>query len=368
MRIGIDARLYQKGLGIGRYIEQLLLQYDKNIPEGDTVFVFLGREGAKNFRPKNPNIRLVITEIPHYSFAEQIALPLLFAHYRLDLVHFPHFNVPLLYNRPYVVTVHDCILLKHPQSATSSASTRLPILHWIRYQGYRMVLSHAVRQAKKVITISQGVKTDLQKFLGVSPERIAVEYEGVIPCAVPSETPPPQENYLLYVGNAYPHKNLSVLLDMMQLLRTKIPEMKLYCVGQEDFFMKRFCEEVQNRGLTDQIVHRGNVSDKELCALYKDAFAFVFPSMEEGFGLPPLEAMQSGCPVIASNASVMPEILGDAPLYFSPHAPEELLEKVLYLWQNKAVRAACIQKGIAHVRRYSWEKCAKATYALYHTL
>ncbi len=368
MRIGIDARLYQKGLGIGRYIEQLLLQYDTMVSPEDTLFVFLTSEAAQRFRPKNPRIILVTTDIPHYSFAEQIVFSLILLQYHLDLVHFPHFNIPLLYCRPFVVTIHDCILLKHPESATSAASTRFPVLHWVRYQGYRIALYNATHRARRIITISEGVKKDIQTLLHIPQERIVVQYEGVIPCSPRTTTTEAEEKYLLYVGNAYPHKNLTLLLDMMENLRTKIPDIHLYCVGQEDFFMKKFCDEIVKRKLSDRVTHRGNVSDTELCTLYENAFAFVFPSLEEGFGLPPLEAMRSGCPVIASNASVMPEILGDAPRYFSPHNVHELLEKVIDLWENKAVRDTCIQKGIIQARRYTWEACARETYALYHII
>lgn len=367
MRIGIDARLYKKGLGIGRYIEQLLIHLE-SIPSDDEFVIFLRKDMMQAYAPSSRRFKKVCMDVGWYSFAEQLIVPIVMYAQRLDMAHFPHFNVPILYPGRYIVTIHDILMLRQKQSSRSAASTRHWLIHWVKYQCYRIVLRIACKRACAVIAVSKTVKNDLINVLSIPGTSVEVVTEGVKTFRKQSNIPLPsvvRHPYYLNVGNAYPHKNISILLDVFELIKnTEHPHMLVLC-GQEDFFQKRLQKEIMSRGLESVVVHLGYVSDQQLAALYQHAAGAIFPSLEEGFGFGPLEAASAGVPVIVSDISCFHETLDNAALFIDPQNPHAIIAAITTLESDPEKRNDLIDAGMRRVELFSWTETARKTHELY---
>lgn len=371
MKIGIDARFYGPlGKGLGRYTSELIRSLELIDTENDYV-VFLRRENYENYQPKNPRFRKVLADFQWYSLEEQFGLVRVLLRERCDLMHFPHFNVPILYRRPFVVTVHDLILLRFP---TLRATTLGPLRYRMKFLAYRAVIRSALFQSRKIVTVSEYTKCDILDRYRISDAKIAVTYEATHPLCF---TLPEGERrslfrrlgiletssdrvrpYALYVGNAYPHKNLTALLDAFHHFPDA--EARLVFVGGDDYFYRRLKEKAKARGISAAIF-AGAVSDPELDTLYRFSRVSVFPSLYEGFGLPPLEAMAKGSPVLAARAAAFPEILSDAAHFFDPGTSGALRDALVTLWTHEDVRREYIGKGYARSASFSWERMGRQT-------
>lgn len=373
MRIGIDARFFGPvGKGLGRYTERLIENLEKLAIEHDFV-VFLRKENFDLYRPKSPRFRKVLADFRWYSASEQVRFPPLILRERIDLMHFPHFNVPILTPCPFIVTIHDLILFRYP---TRRATTLNAAVYGLKYAAYRAVIRSAARRAKKIITVSECTKRDIVKELKVKPERVIVTYEasdGVEAgqLTIPGTFDPTAKGivkpYFLYVGNAYPHKNLERLLMVFKKLRDSGLDAQLVLVGKMDYFYERLKEEARAAGLLDRgdAVFYGYAEEAELAELYRRARAYVFPSLLEGFGLPPLEAMRYGTPVAASDSSCLPEILADAAVYFNPERDGDIARAMRGVFTDQTLRARLADGGRRRVERFSWRECAERTYQAY---
>ena len=327
-RIGIDARLYGPlGKGIGRYVREIVDHIIKIDTQNEYV-IFLSQENFHEFAGAGRRIKKVLAIARSYTLAEQIVMPWLIWREKLDLIHFPHFNAPIFAPGKFVITIHDLISIKFPADRTST----LPWwLYKIKNISYRLVIWLTVKRAKKVIAVSEYTKKDIIKQFKVNPKKIAVTYEGV---AELSKTPFNHggkggfigQPYLLYIGNAYPHKNLDGLIRVFSEINKNLPDLKLVLVGKEDYFYSRLKQFAKK--FSDHIIFPGYVPDRELAGLYQNALVYVFPSFYEGFGLPPLEAMAHGLTVVSSNKTCLPEILGDAALYFNPDDEADMKYKI----------------------------------------
>ena len=372
MRIGIDARFYGSlGKGLGRYTSELIAHLERIDQENDYL-IFL-REGNWNeYRPRNQRFRKVLAEYPWYSWREQLLYPRFLNRFRLDLVHFPHFNVPLFYRRPFVVTIHDLILLHSP---TTRATTLGPLRFRLKYLFYRLAIRQAIARAKTVITVSQHTKKEIEGAFPFAKQKdITVTYEACSPRLLPTGDSGPidlpvaalPQPFMLYVGNAYPHKNLEALLAAFRNFRESgHPEYHLVLVGSEDYFYRRLKTESASRGDDEQVIFFGRATDRALGQIYDRASFYVFPSLHEGFGLPPLEALCRGLPVASSNATCLPEILGRAALFFDPKKPETILSAMRRLAEEEHFREELRRRGFRRVRRYSWQDCAEKTRDIY---
>ncbi|MBI4137010.1 glycosyltransferase family 4 protein [Candidatus Roizmanbacteria bacterium] len=347
MRIGIDVRL-QNETGVGRYIRNLMTYLPKLDTKHEYVFI-------------NP-------DIAWHSIEEQIKMPRILDSYHLDLVHIPYFNVPLFYTKPFVVTIHDLIVNEY---STGEASTRNYMVYKLKQLGYQYVLSHAVKQARAIIVPSQATKDKLiELYPHVQKENIQVTYEGAYltidkASGVIRKKIRNLNNYFLYVGNAYPHKNVETLVKA--IVQLKNPKTTLIIVGSRNFFMKRLERFVNDLHASDRIVFTGEVSDAELSWLYRHAQALVLPSLMEGFGLPALEAMQFRCPVIASDIPVFHEICQDAALYFDPNRVDDLAS-MLTDFMSPSLRPETQKKkniGEKRARQFSWENMVHQTISIY---
>lgn len=378
MRIGIDCRL--GGLahaGIGRYCEQLVYHLVTNPQhtENTTWVLFFFDQTQINDSDhfssviKYPNVEVVFAPIRHYTIAEQIKMNQIFRAARLDLLHVPHFNVPVLYSKPYVVTIHD--LLWHEYQGVGV--TTLPKwLYWIKYLGYRFISAAAIKRAQAIIVPAKTVKTEILKRFPVAKNRIHVTYEGVDTTALSANkkiskteaVPQLPKPFLLYVGSLYPHKNIEVVLEAL----TSEPEVHLALVGSRNIFQDQVKKQVATLGISDQVHFLGYVPDGELGELYQQASALVQPSLSEGFGLTGIEAMAMNCPVLASNIPIFKEIYGDAAILFDPHSPESLKQGLAKLRSlSTKERQNLIKKGQDQMNKYDWQKMAEETYSVYQS-
>ena len=371
MRIGIDARFYGSlGKGLGRYTERLIHHLEQLAPAGDEFVIFLRQENWADYQPANPRFTKQLADFPWYSIAEQVRMPKLVRAAQLDVMHYPHFNVPVLTPKPFVVTVHDLILTHFP---TRRATTLGPLKYWLKQLAYRVVLSRAVARASRILTVSEFTKQDIQQYFGYDPKKITVAYEAVDAFPRPAVNDAEvrtrlqlPQRFLLYVGNAYPHKNLEQLIALVQALPAHYRDLHVVIVCKQDYFLQRVQALVQQANVADRVHFTGYVSDADLGALYRLAHAYIFPSLYEGFGLPPLEAMAQGTPVLSSDAACMREILGAAALYFNPRDVHGMLAALQKLDADPATRAKLIAAGRAQVQRYSWSALARTTLQAYH--
>lgn len=381
MRIGIDARFFGPvGKGLGRYTERLIENLEGVAPQARgegrvplEFVVFLRKENFDLYQPASPRFRKVLADFPWYSLSEQLRFPPLLRRERIDLVHFPHFNVPVMTPCPFVVTIHDLILFRYP---TRRATTLSAAMYGLKYAAYLLTIRLAVRRARKILVVSEYTKRDVIRSLGVPPEKITVTYEasdGVeagqlsMPGTLDMRAKKIGKPYFLYVGNAYPHKNLERLLTVFKRLRNDGLEAQLVLVGKMDYFYERLKTEAKKLELleSDDAVFYGYASEAELAELYRRARAYVFPSLLEGFGLPPLEAMRYGTPVAAADSSCLPEVLGDAATYFDPENEEAMSDAMRRIFSDEALRAALSARGFERVKRYTWKDCAERTYQTY---
>ena len=372
MKIGIDARFYgPQGKGLGRYTQKLISSLEK-IDKQNEYFILLRRENWHEYKPSYKNFQKVLADYRWYTLKEQILLPLKLYSLHLDLMHFTHFNVPMLYFGKFIVTIHDLILTKYP---TERATTLGPLLYSIKHFSYQRVIKMAVKRARKIIAVSEHTKQDIMAHFKVPAEKIRVTHEAVdAPTEVQAGFAGKLEAlgihgaYLLYVGNVYPHKNIEGLLKAFSLLVTRHRDLKLVLVGKDDYFFSRIKDLVKTMNLQDQVVFTGYVDDNLLATLYRQASVFVFPSFYEGFGLPPLEALSYGVPVVSSNSSCLPEILGDAVIYFDPHNINDMAAKISRLLMDKQKAKELVQNGYRRLQLFSWQKMARLTLDLYSSL
>lgn len=387
MKIGIDARFYGPiGKGLGRYtqevVDNIIRINQGELKQACKFVIFLSPHNYDEFEIKYENVKKVKLDVSWYSWQEQIIFPFIIFKHRLDLMHFPHFNIPILTPVKFVMTLHDLILTHFP---TMRATTKSQIVYSFKNFSYKLVLKIAVFRAKKIITVSEFTKKDIINQLGVKEDKIAVTYEGVANLSKGRDTLfvakiNPEEtkiryhlsnNFLLYVGNAYPHKNLEALLDAFLIINKEQPNLKLVLVGKPDYFYSRlqaYAKSLnlwQKENINSPVIFTGYVPDSQLEVLYQEAKAYIFTSLYEGFGLPPLEAMAKGCPVISSDRASLPEVLGEAALYFNPEDKIDLIKKINLVLSDKDLREDMREKGLQQVKLYNWWECAHQTFEIY---
>ncbi len=373
MRIGIDARFFggEQSKGLGRYTQKLIEQLAEH--DGPhTYVIFLQPESLRLWKAPNDKFSVVVAPYHWYSFAEQLGMPWKIWRARVDVMHFPHFNVPLLYRKPFIVTIHDLIINHFP---TERATTLGPFLYTFKHLAGQWVMRHAVRFSQRIITVSEFSKHDIVNYYGIDPQKVVVTYEAADPVTPAENTNAKQileryrirKPYLLYIGNAYPHKNLEMMIDVLKELKRRqqpIPWQMVF-VGREDYFYARLKQHAWSKNVDDHTVFTGFVPDSELSVLYAHAEAYVFPSLYEGFGLPPLEAMTQRTPVLSANTSCLPEILGDAAEYFDPADVSAIIDAIQRVMHNTERRQTLIQNGDVQVRQYSWHRMMQQTLNVY---
>jgi glycosyltransferase involved in cell wall biosynthesis len=364
VRIGIDARKLHD-FGIGTYIRNLLRQLARL--DRETEYVLLCRaDDQKVLASLGDNFRSVPETAGNYSIAEQVSIPLALRREGITLFHAPHYVLPPLVRCRSVVTIHDCIHLMFPQY--------LPNRFALTYA--RMSMALASRRATRVLTVSESSKRDLLRFFDIDPDKIAVipnAYDdrfGVEPreedVVRVRERYQLHDEFVLYAGNVKPHKNLERLIEAFDLVRKRgLDHLKLVLIGDEISKYAALRRAVHQHQLHKYVRFLGYLPEETLAVMYRLAGVFVFPSLYEGFGLPPLEAMASGTPVVTSNVSSLPEVAGDAAVLVDPYDPRAIADGIYQVLTDETVRRDLRRKGIARARQFSWEQSVRRIHDIY---
>lgn len=387
MRIGIDARLFGPrvgGGGLGRYVEELIRNLETLDHENEYV-IFLRKENWDDYQPAAPNFRKVLAPWRWYTLAEQLHMPRVIREQNLDLIHYPHFNVPIFAKTPFVVTIHDLILLEFP---SIRATTLSPVRFWLKYVAYRFILRIAIRRAKKIITVSHATRDAVLKKFNVPPDHIVTIHPGFSPLISHHVIPdrdrgssldsrwslPPttigggNDRYLLAVGNAYPHKNLDGLLRAFREVLRERPDLTLVLTGPDDSFREALRTLARELQITEHVIFTGFVDGATLDTLYKNATAYIVPSLLEGFCFPGLEAQSRGVPVIASDIAAHREVFNDSVSYCNPRDPLSMRDTILELFANSTLQNTLRAHGFENCKRFSWNDAARDTITTYQTL
>ena len=391
--IAIDARMYGAGqTGIGNYIYHLM-KYLFEIDKKNSYLVFLLPEEYDKFELPNKRVKKIKVTAKWYGWKEQLIFTFEILKHKIDLIHFPHFNSPILYHwiAPFlkiktVTTIHDLTPYYFPGHKMNS---------WLRRESFKLVFSTAVKKSSRVIAVSEYTKGDMVKIFLVGNEnfrslqrnkqnKIQVIYEGVdeqfqvikdygkINIVGTQNFASLRKKYkitkpfIFYTGVWRNHKNLVGLIKAFDLIVNKYRmNYQLVLGGKEDPYYPEVRQTWEKLNLSDRIIRTGFISQKELPLFYNAADIFVIPSFQEGFGLIGLEAMACGTPVISSNKTSLPEILGDAAVYFNPNNYEEMAGKIAQVIQDKDLKAGLIQKGFQQIKKYDWKKMARETLEMY---
>lgn len=356
MKIGIDCRL--SGLthaGIGRYIENLISRLPDLAPQIEWIFFYNTPDQILPILKKKKNITWVYTPIRHYTLAEQIQLKNIFEAQNLDLLHVPHFNIPIRYSGKLIVTIHD--LLWHEQRG-SHVTTLAPWKYWLKYLGYKLVTAQAVKKATSILVPTQTIKKTLNTYYPDISSKVTVTYEGIDSSLLKFKNKKikkheKQSQSLIYVGSLYPHKNLNLVIHALR----QLPAWHLTIVGSRNVFQDQIRELTKKVSVQTQVTFAGYLPDKELALEIKRSTALVQPSFSEGFGLTGLEALALGTPVLVSDIPVFKEIYENHAIYFDPFSIEDFINSLPKIEKQK-VTPEDIKKL---TNKYSWDTMSKQT-------
>ena len=367
MRIAIDARKW-RDFGIGTYVRNVVRRLAR-LDRETTYYLFCNSNDAPTLRDLAENFVPVVEDAPGYGVREHFSLPSKLRRLKADLFHTPHYVLPLLCGTPSVVTIHDCIHLLFPQY--------LPNRYAWHYAHFMM--GSAIRRSSLVLTVSEASRRDILHFFPwADPEKVQVVPNaldlGVLEDPGEAEMERVRERYqirgrfILYAGNIKPHKNLERLVTAFSLLRRRggFDDVRLVIVGSAEenkYAALRRTAEVT--GVRNEVRFFGFVPDRTLSALYRSTSAFAFPSLYEGFGLPPLEAMACGAPVVTSKLSSLPEVVGDAAVFVDPWSTSDIADGLERALTDEALRVELRRKGLERVNAFSWDRSVNAIYQGY---
>jgi glycosyltransferase involved in cell wall biosynthesis len=380
VKIGIDSRFLthpQHG-GFKTYTECLINALQRIDSQNEYV-LYVDRNPAcggafpagEGFRVREVAGAVSLLGMP---WREQVLLPFWARKDRLDVFHSPCLSAPLRVGCPLVVTVHDMIW--HPSHHAADPAPRSSRQRWLHLY-YRQVTGRAVRNASAVVTVSESSKREIVNGLGIPSDKVFVTYEAARPTFQQVDAPGKTETvrrkydlpeeFILAIGAADPRKNTATLVDAYRLLpRTLRERYPLVIMWTHMALAEGLKRRTETYGLKGQVRFRQlNASNLEMTLLYNAAALFVFPSRYEGFGLPPLEAMACGLPVVAADNSSIPEVLGDAACYVESDDPAAIAAGIAHVLTDDQVREALREKGLRRARLFSWEACARETLKVY---
>jgi glycosyltransferase involved in cell wall biosynthesis len=365
MHIVLDARIIETSTG--RYMQRLLEETNDRYAGGEHRFTALvPSKVVEKWQERLPNIKVVAADQKWYTFSEQLSLYWQLRSLKPDLVHFLMPQQPLLYFGPAITTIHDTTLI-HQDNISADDN---PLVYRFKKFVFTELVRVVVWRAKAIITPTQFIADDLAVVYGKKYRgKMVVTYEAG---DIPNVEPEPLEQfagsqYICFVGNHFPYKNVGRVIDAFARLKPDYPELKLLIAGKIDEFTANLEQQVQSHNIPD--VHfLGFVSDGEKRWLLQNSRAFVTASLAEGFCIPLLEAMIEGTPVIASNASCLPEVVGDGGILFNPDSTDDLVTCLKPILDDEEFRRSLVKQGKNRVNQFSWSKMVDETHAVYDTV
>lgn len=371
MIIGIDGNEanVESRVGIGEYSFELLkkfkefqISHSQSSVQANFKFqIYLKSEPRDDMPMETGNWKYIIVK-PSRLWT-QIGLPLyLYSHSPKPNVFFtPTHYAPRFSPVPTVISIMDLSYIYFPELFAKNDLYQLT--HWTSY---------SAKNARKIFTISESSKSDIMSVYHVKKEDIVVTYPGIKPLLSKTTLPMDQlqkkfnipKKYILFVGTIQPRKNIGRLIEAFEKIQEKNKDVDLVIVGKKGWLYEPIFKLPRDIKIEHRVHFLEFVSEADLGMLYENALCFILPSLYEGFGLPVLEAMQHGCPVITSNVSSLPEAGGDACLYIDPTDAHDIAKKISLLIENKKLREELVKKGYTHLKKFSWEKAAKQTLAV----
>lgn len=369
MKIVIDARFYGlEHAGLGRYTTNLLAKLQE-IDKKNSYIILLQNKYYKKLKvPKN--WEKIEVNASHYSLKEQVILPRILNKLKPDIVHFLHFNVPFFYKGDFLVTIHD--LTMHRQKRDAS---QLPLfLYLIKRIPYKLIFKKAAKDSKHIFVPSEFVKRDVTDYFGISKNKITVTYEGFRQIDQSDEKQLLKKykldsEYFIYVGNAYPHKNLKRAIEAFSLVNSGKSKKVLFAIAtKKSKFEERLKKEAKILKAEKFVRFLGFIPQEDLSYLLKKSIAFIYPSLSEGFGLQGLESISAGTIVLASDIPTFKEIYKDNVLYFNPYDFSSIAKTIKSAIDMKEEdRESLIKKGQKFIKRYSWVKMTRKTLKIYES-
>lgn len=357
MKIVIDAR--ESGTSTGRYVDKLIENLHALKP--DVEFLILTKSHRIDFfKQIAPGFKVKRCDIREFTFAEQYSLVWQMYGIKNDLVHFSMTQQPVLYFGKSITTVHDLTTAYFKNPAKNR------VVFGFKQRVYRWVIKRAAKKSAAIITPSKFVKDQLAEFAHINLDKIYVTYEAADKITAKAEPMKNlgKDNFIMYVGRPQAHKNLEKLIEAFQIIKQDYPKLKLVLSGQKDILYDRLEKRVKKQAIPG-VVFTGFTSEGQLRWLYENTAAYVFPSLSEGFGLPALEAMAHGAPVVSSNATCLPEVYGNAALYFDPKDTSDMAAKISQVLGSAEQAAKLTKAGYEQVKKYSWRKMAQQTLDVY---
>ncbi len=368
MRIGINGRfLVAKRTGVQRAAFNLLNSLINSDSENEYI-IFTGRTRAGLEEWNQPNVTIVESHLRKVeSFRnhiwEQFTLPRLAKKYKVDILHSPANIAPLIYRGKSIINLHDLCFVVNPQWYSFSFRTL-----------YNFIIPRLARRATRVITNSNNSRNDLLQFFNLPAEKVSLVYWAVddkfleqkVVAPTPSDALGLHDDYILYVGSLEPRKNIGSLVEAFEQLRRENPALKtkLILIGGES---PLFAEvRLRLRDFKEDVIFKGFVDDSQLRNFYRHAKVVAYPSLYEGFGLPPLEAMASGVPVVTSYTSSIPEVVADAAITVDPRDSNALSQALKEVLCNEKLREVMIKKGYEQVKKFNWLRVARSVLLIYN--
>jgi len=376
MRIGIDARgIYRELDGIGRFGVNILKEL-AHIDNSNEYIIYKNTQ-MRHLIVNKPNFIEKVIDVPRFTIREQIVLPRMLKKDKLDVLYCLHNVLPIFYNGKSIVTIHDIMAIAFPWFYSAFPFVK----RYIGLYYFKLFVKLSVKKANKVIVTSKHTRKEVMQYLNLSEDKVKICPEAADVIFRPIKDDNLLNNvlekykihkpFILYAGNFKPYKNLRNLIRAYNLLnvargfipRKGLPE--LVMAGGDKKYGPLLKEFTQKKGLEEKINFIGYVNQDDLPVLMNGALLFVFPSIYEGFGLPPLEAMACGTPVITSNISSLPEVVDDSAVLVDPYDTKEIANAIERVLVDKELREKLISKGLERVKLFSWEKCARETLKVY---
>jgi len=372
LRIAIDAR-HVHDFGVGTYIRNLVHALGE-IDAVNGYTLVAAPEDANTFAGMGANFQIAVYARRDSDYIDHAAFPAFLHGLGADLVHIPLNRVPLLMVRPYVVTIHDMASLLYNEQPSG-----------MRMELRRFAFRRGLERADRVIAVSEATSREVQKMIGIPARRIRVIYEAPDPAFLEHgadtgasgaqqrilERYQIQYPFLLYAGNIRPHKNIPRLVEAFAVLRDQLAthpvyrDLRLIIIGDQISQYPEVRHAVIKSRVEATVRFLGFVPFETLRCFYEAASAFVFPSRHEGFGLPPLEAMASGTPVVCSNVSSLPEVVGDAAVLVHPENVFEIARSISEVLLDQNLRQDLIAKGRLQAARFNWVRTAREVLGIY---